>query len=170
MAAIPAIVGKSIVIERHPYTVVGIAPIEFTGVDLDATDVWLPANTYEGMAGGEPWYETFQNSFRLIARVPDVGVEQRMTTLGTSALRTVHLRDWGYDSTVTLLAGSIMRASGPARGDQEIAISTRLAGVALIVLAHRLRQRRQPAARARYAPAARDRGTTSARRVHGATL
>jgi hypothetical protein len=131
----PGIVGKSIVIERHPYTVVGIAPIEFTGVDFDATDIWLPANTYESRdTRGEPWYETFQNSFRLIAKVPDVGAEHRMTTLGTAALRTVHLRGWGYDSTVTLLAGSIMRANGPARGEQEIAISTRLAGVALIVL------------------------------------
>jgi predicted permease len=57
-----------------------------------------------------------------------------MTTVGTAALRSVHLRGYSYDSTVTMLAGSILLASGPAQGEKEVSISTRLAGVALIVL------------------------------------
>jgi predicted permease len=130
-----SVIGKVVTINSRAFTVIGIAPPAFTGVDLDAVDVWLPANNYQTpYQGPTPWYETFHNSFRLIARASSVREVERLAVIGTTALRSVHLRGFNYDSTATMRSGSILRALGPARNAQELAISTRLAGVALVVL------------------------------------
>lgn len=129
------ILGKRIVVEALPYTIVGVAPAGFSGIDLSAVDVWLPANTSgEPTRSGEPWYDTFQSSFHLIARLQTSQAEQGMTAIATAALRGVKLRGFEYDSTAIALTGPIMRAVGPAKPQQELSISTRLAGVAFIVL------------------------------------
>jgi predicted permease len=130
-----SVIGAKMVINDKPFTIIGVAPKNFTGIDLDAVDVWAPANMYGSSAvGPEPWYDTFQNSFRVIGRAPDAPTRERMTVLGTSAIRSVHLRGFEYDSTAVVLTGSIVRALGPAKRAQELSISTRLAGVALVVL------------------------------------
>jgi putative ABC transport system permease protein len=134
-AANGAIIGRTIRIDSHPCTVIGIAERGFSGIDLDAVDVWIPANNYGGSSGDkEPWFETFQSSFRLLTRVSTAAADERITTVATSAVRSVHLRGWAYDSTATVRSGPIVRALGPAKGAQELSISTRLAGVALMVL------------------------------------
>jgi putative ABC transport system permease protein len=38
----PNAVGRSIELNRKRYTVIGVAPAAFAGIDLQATDVWLP--------------------------------------------------------------------------------------------------------------------------------
>src|SRR5262249_5836344 len=38
----PAVVGRSIVLNFHRYTIVGVAPQDFMGARLDPIDVWLP--------------------------------------------------------------------------------------------------------------------------------
>ena len=128
------ILGRKISIGARPFTVVGIAATTFTGIDLDAVDVWVPANTYEGSpSNGVAWYDTFQSSFRIVARIPSSSPETRVFAAATAAIRSVHLAGWFYDSTAVARAGSILRAAGPSKPDQEVSISTRIAGVALIV-------------------------------------
>ncbi|HWH51306.1 MAG TPA: ADOP family duplicated permease [Gemmatimonadaceae bacterium] len=132
-----SIVGKTISIRYHPFTVIGVAPPAFTGVDLDAVDVWVPANNYRsgGSSGtNEPWYDTFQNSFRVVARIPPAYSVANVLGAATVAARSVHLAGFEYDSTEKVLAGPINRAAGPSERQREVSISTRLAGVALIVL------------------------------------
>ena len=63
----PTVLGRTISIDFRPFTVVGIAPPGFTGVDLDAVDIWVPANTYPARRPDRTWYETFQSSFRIVA-------------------------------------------------------------------------------------------------------
>lgn len=131
------ILGKRMVIQARPYTIVGVAPRGFAGIDLSAVDVWMPANTYDGRnpyGGSEPWYDTFGSSFRLVARITTPTAEQRVAGIATSVMRGVHLKGFEYDSTAKVLAGSVIRAVGPAKPQQELSISTRLAGVALMVL------------------------------------
>ena len=128
--------GRRLMIEGRPYTVIGVAAPGFSGVDLDAVDVWLTANTSaSGLAfTGEPWYESFNDAFELLERIPPRIPEILVTSLATQAQRGVHLRFLQYDSTETVKLGSIVSASGPAHQAQEVSISTRLAGVTLIVL------------------------------------
>src|SRR5262245_11667582 len=50
------VIGKPIFIRAKPYTVVGVAPREFVGVDLTAVDVWVPANMWTPSSSRkEPW-------------------------------------------------------------------------------------------------------------------
>ncbi len=46
-AADPQIVGKSIVLNRGSYTVVGVAPEGFSGASLEGADVWAPFSVHE---------------------------------------------------------------------------------------------------------------------------
>jgi putative ABC transport system permease protein len=38
----PAVIGRTLDFGSGPFTIVGVAPQDFTGVDLDRVDVWLP--------------------------------------------------------------------------------------------------------------------------------
>src|SRR6266404_4014344 len=53
-AADPAIVGKTIRINRHPYTVLGVAPRDFHGTELFYwPEVWVPMRSEERRVGKE---------------------------------------------------------------------------------------------------------------------
>jgi predicted permease len=128
------ILGKTITVVARPFVVVGVAPPEFTGIDLSAVDIWIPANNYAAApSGGEPWYETFHNNFQVLSRAATPGAIERLTTVGTGAVRSVHMRGYAFDSTIMLRTGPILRALGPTKQAQEVSISTRLAAVALAV-------------------------------------
>ena len=131
-----AVVGRKVDIEGRPFTVIGVAAPGFSGIDLDAVDVWLTANTNAyGLAfTGEPWYESFNNDFEMLARIPPGVSEARLMATATQAHLSVHLRGLMYDSTQRVETGSIVRAAGPENTAREVSISTRLAGVTLIVL------------------------------------
>ncbi|HWH50357.1 MAG TPA: ADOP family duplicated permease [Gemmatimonadaceae bacterium] len=130
------VIGRKIDVEARPFTVVGIAAAGFSGVDLDAVDVWLTANTNAyGLAWtGEPWYEGFNDGFQMLARIPAGVSEAGVLSVATRAHLSVHLRGLEYDTTEKVEAGPIVSAAGPANEAQEVTISTRLAGVTLIVL------------------------------------
>ncbi len=129
------ILGSTIVINTRPFVIVGVAARNFTGIDISAVDVWMPANSYPGVPSprGEPWYDTYRNQFQILARASNPGMLERLTTVGTEALRSVHIARYEYDSTIALRAGPIIRALGPTKRVQEVSISTRLAAVALAV-------------------------------------
>jgi predicted permease len=133
-AADPSAIGQKISIDFHTFTVIGVAPRGFTGIDLGVADVWIPLNTYPARDARRPWYETFRGSFRLIARLRTPDAELRLVNAGGVAYRAVRIEGFGFDTTATLKTGPIIRAVGPARLAQEVAIATRLAGVSVIVL------------------------------------
>lgn len=147
---------------------IGVAAPHFTGVDINAVDVWLPANVYSGSPGshGEPWYETFHSSVSILAGVPPGFAEARLTGPATTALRSVHLSGFYYDSTQSAGHGSYRPSTRP--GDS-------LAGAIDLDSArrrcadrsaHRLRKYREPAARARNTTAQGDRASPRPRIIH----
>lgn len=130
----PGVLGRVIGIGKKSFTVVGVAPPNFSGVDVNLVDVWMPLNCFPvPPSNGSVWYAGFGNYLRVIARIDDVAEETQLTSAGTTAMRTM-LEDRSRDSTITLLAGPLVEARGPATQQAEVSLSTRLAGVALIVL------------------------------------
>jgi predicted permease len=128
-------IGKRLVVGGSKYTIVGVVSEPFAGVDLDATDVWLPlAFEAAGRREKVPWWKSPNvNAFSILMRptagVSDALLEQRATTI---LRRPVF--GWLNDSTTTVRVGSLVRAAGPGAQKQEVRIAIRLVGVALVVL------------------------------------
>lgn len=131
-------IGKPIMIGRDPRTVIGVTEPDFGGLDLQAADVWLPLSTLPSPTWSKgPWWEAqTMHWFRAVLRVsPALSVtdfERRATQL----LQTLNRAEtqMARDSLMTVSLGSIIEARGPGRPGQELVISTRLGGVAAIVL------------------------------------
>lgn len=135
-SADPAALGRTFQLNKRRFTIVGVAPPGFSGLDMNLAEVWSPLPALD-VAGrnGQPWYRSnYGNFFSAIARVPSNTVEARVSSAGTAALRTV--RDYGRDpdTTLSLLTGSIVQARGPAQIDPAIHVSSRVAGLAFLVL------------------------------------
>ena len=132
----PGVVGREIELKQRPYTVIGILPPGFSGIDLDATEVWLPLASNPEYSGKTltNWYQNpningFQVLLRLRPGIPESELEQRATL----ALRQP---DIGYrrDTSTVARFGSIVRARGPGKTSAALEVAKRAGGVALIVL------------------------------------
>lgn len=129
--------GKPISIGREEFTVIGVLEPEFTGMDLQPLDVWLPMGTKAGAAWMRgPWWESHNSyEFNAIARL-EPGQTASFEQQATQRLRAMN-REWfpqRADTLMNVRLGSINEARGPGTPAQELTIATRLGGVALIVL------------------------------------
>jgi predicted permease len=130
------ILGKRIRIADRTYSVVGVAPRGFAGIDLDRVDLWLPLGAVPPPPfwGSRPWYLGGLHWFRVIGRVPSSVTDQRVMAVATAAYRHVQQNAGFRDTTSTVITGPIVAALGPSERTQEVSISLRLAGVSLILL------------------------------------
>lgn len=134
-------IGRRLTVENQPYTIVGITQHDFTGLDLDATDIWLPLGSFTApWIGKEVWWQSPNvNGFQVMLQ-PKPGISDRqIDDRATLALRTYYEaapEPWRrpMDSVNVARLGSIIAARGPGEKEQEVRVATRLAGVAAIVL------------------------------------
>jgi putative ABC transport system permease protein len=138
----PAIVGRTITLNKASYVVIGVAPVGFTGTELNKTELFLPIGAMrDRQSGGLPWYKSrIAAYFHVIARVSDANVA------GFKAAATVINRRFAADlrgqvragtvpdTSSTIMTGPIVEAMGPAGNPKEYAVGIRVAGVAAIVL------------------------------------
>ena len=87
----PSIVGSTMIIDGHPFTLVGITPPGFFGETLrgNPAEIWLPINTEPLFRGKESLLPHFQAWLRVIGRV-----RPGATTNGVAARLTNELRLW----------------------------------------------------------------------------
>ncbi|MDQ6830978.1 MAG: ADOP family duplicated permease [Gemmatimonadota bacterium] len=136
----PSVLGRTIDLAHQSYTVIGIAPANFTGVDLDATEAWLPLATFVApMLGEKHWWQSWRRSpqVRIIGRVANGTMDGWLSSVATAALRAGERDnvDRGADTTATVLVGPILESLGPSIDPvTEVAISKRLIGVVVVVL------------------------------------
>ncbi|MGH7624741.1 MAG: ABC transporter permease, partial [Gemmatimonadaceae bacterium] len=130
------VLGDTLQVGAHWFTVIGVAPDGFTGVDLNAAELWLPFNTMEGWASWSgrksDWYEnpnTF--SLNLLARLPGSMAGPAFAASATNALAS-QITQRG--STGIASAASLNGAPGEEFHEAEFSISRRLGGVAIIIL------------------------------------
>src|SRR6185295_18344982 len=117
------------------YTIIGVTPPGFTGVDLERTDIWIPLGESPigmgpamAMLGQRAQYAGLLA--RLSPRASDAALETRLTTI----VRRANVGSDDADSLEHVVTGSILDARGPAKEQYEVAIAERLGGVAIIVL------------------------------------
>jgi macrolide transport system ATP-binding/permease protein len=83
----PNIVGKTLTLNRTPFTVVGVAPRNFSGTLLGGgPSLWVPLSMHLVVQPGFDWYETRRGLFLFgIGRLkPGVTVEQARSSLRTT--------------------------------------------------------------------------------------
>ncbi|HEY9478526.1 MAG TPA: ADOP family duplicated permease [Gemmatimonadaceae bacterium] len=127
------VLGEKVELGAHRYTIIGVAPEHFEGVSLDATELWLPYNTmHEWATRKADWYEVpFTLYLRMIARLPSDGSTNALAAAATNALRQSEIMP--SDTTITASLESLYGASDWQFHSGEIAVSSRLGGVALMI-------------------------------------
>jgi predicted permease len=71
----PGAVGRSIILDGRPMTIIGVAPVGFTGVELERVDVWTPMPLRSGAAALH-WGKGTSSGPSIVARLkPGVSVE-----------------------------------------------------------------------------------------------
>lgn len=126
--------GQTLLIAEHEYRIVGVASREFTGVDLDPIDVWLPLE----LSASDLIYPGYLDqrgawAVSILGRLGP-GITPRQTEAeATRAFLNGDRTFAGYDSTANVTIGPLLRDLGPKPSDQA-KVSKWLAGVALAVL------------------------------------
>ena len=131
-----AALGRGITIGSDVYAVVGVLDPQFTGLDLRAAEVWIPLASISPGWGGERWWTNDDvNRFTVIRRMTPAVTDAEFDRRATAAVRAAN-RQKGVrgDTLATVWSGPILEARGPGTLGQDLIISTRLGGVAVIVL------------------------------------
>jgi predicted permease len=129
--------GRTLEISGHPFTVIGVAPRGFTGVDLSPVDVWLPLMAAGGMIQGTEWEDNRGwYWFGAIARLtPGVTVEaaEQEATARHRGGRQEMIDKGRYPAEAHVALDPLIVARGPqASGESKVA--RWLGGVSLLVL------------------------------------
>jgi predicted permease len=132
------ILGTQLEVGGRTHTIVGIVAPPFTGLGVQSADAWVPLATYSKPDWmREPWWESTNiYAFGAIARVTPSFDETHFTLRATQQLRALNRERNGKDADTLMTAetGSIIEAQGPSRPGQELLISTRLSGGAVLLL------------------------------------
>ena len=129
----PAILGKPVRLGQGTYSIIGVAPRNFTGVDVGRVEFWLPLRAAQGVQAGTAW-ATSRRWYWLsaIARI-DPTIEARTAAEATRRYRAGRSSTRNPDPNATVLLTSIISGRGPDASD-ESRVAPALAGLALMVL------------------------------------
>ena len=135
LGANPDALGREIHIASKPYTLIGVAAENFTGVELDAADLWLPLGVGPNYGGTDQWWTKHSNNgLQILLRPVDAIGDAALAERVAAGLRSPAARRIPADSASVVQLGSIIRAQGPGKKAQEVKLAVRLAGVTIVVL------------------------------------
>lgn len=137
MGAADDVAGKSLYLQGKPFTVIGVAPHGFAGIDRQNVDVWLPISSMADESAGAGWHNKTNSWWvQAIGRIrsdatPELAAAQ--ATVAYRAFFTEH-KDTGRDSTGSVVVGSLVGTRRPGGLSPESKVSLWLMGVSAIVL------------------------------------
>ena len=126
-----AIVGRQVQLGRGSYTVVGVAPDRFTGVNLQNVDLWVPLTTSTPELMGPNFLNRGSYFLQIIGRIGPGGAASAEHE-ATLAYRAEDVYSGG-DSNAVAVLGPVQHARGPEIS-KDAKVSIWLAAVAVIVL------------------------------------
>lgn len=125
-------IGRELLLDDDAFTIVGVAPPEFNGTELSATDVFIPLSTALRKNGPGWWSNTGYNIVSVIARLRTGVAATAASQMVTSALRDAALAP-ANDRVASVKLESIVPGR-TARQTSQARIALWLLGVSLIVL------------------------------------
>ena len=144
-------VGQTLDVGTQRYTVIGVAPRGFSGIDLKDVDVWLPVTAAAGLRFDKtPGWTRNRGAqwLTIIARIKD-GVDARLVAEQATAVHRAALRQRLADEPqtarfiqpdsesvvlVSLIPGKVPAGLGGAVGAQDVRVAKLLSVVSLLVL------------------------------------
>ena len=132
----PGVLGREFRLGQNVYTVIGVAPEGFTGVNLEGVDLWAPlAVATADVMGGTSWLNRQSFFVRILGRLRSGATAAQATHEATAAFRVdaAQVRYRHLDPDDTALLGPVQQARGPEMS-QDVKVSTWLAAVSAIVL------------------------------------
>jgi predicted permease len=130
-----SVLGQTLDFGHGPYTIIGVTPKGFTGVDLAAVELFLPFHSAALQLNGPDEWQTSRGWYwmQAIARVaPGAGIGEAEAEV-TSHHRAGRNESRFYDREVRVIAAPLLAAQGP-NAPSEAAVARWLLGVAAIVL------------------------------------
>jgi len=130
------VLGRALRLGQNLYTVIGVAPKGFTGVNLEVVDVWAPlAVATPDVMGGASWLNHQSFFVAILGRLRPGATAAQATREATAAFRVdaAQVPDWHLDPDDTALLGPVQQARGPEMS-RDAKVSTWLAAVSAIVL------------------------------------
>lgn len=133
----PNVIGRSMVLDGKLFTIIGVAPAGFNGVDRFPVDLWVPMSAVTADRIGSDWATT-SNSFwaQGIARVKpneDIALAERQAT----TVYRNEIKSWKgilQDSMSTVALGSLAAAMTASGFSPEGKVALWLVGVSALVL------------------------------------
>ena len=137
LGADSAAVGRVVRINDQPYTIVGVAPRGFSGLDRLNTDIWVPLSAMARTTAGPDW-ATRPNNWWLqaVVRLKPGASEVASTSAATRAYRNeiISWNETHQDTAGNVVLGSIVSSRTPDGLSKEGNVSLWLMGVSVIVL------------------------------------
>jgi predicted permease len=129
------VVGRTLTIGKTALTIIGVAPPEFRGIDLDAADAWTPLGAFDAASAATPWWRNPNvNGFSIVLRLRPDAREGDLPGRLMPAIRASEATALRYDSLSVAAFGAINRERGPGKVSGEMQVASRLAWVAILVL------------------------------------
>jgi putative ABC transport system permease protein len=113
----PAIVGTPVTLNGHAFTVIGVAPAAFTGVDIGfSPDLWVPMTMHKWVRpGGDSWFELRRALLlNVIARLkPGVTISEAQAQMRTIAKQLERAYpDVNKERSIALMSLEAAKAQG----------------------------------------------------------
>jgi predicted permease len=132
--ASPQVLGEKVWIGRDPYTVVGVLPQGFTGIELAETDVWLPLNALARLQMQEGWHEKRGSAFlQLVGRLRPGVTDLAAAQEATAVYRQAYAEAGNPRPAELVTLGPVQRAWGPG-APLDARVSLWLGGLSFVTL------------------------------------
>ncbi|HSA57268.1 MAG TPA: ADOP family duplicated permease [Gemmatimonadaceae bacterium] len=130
-----AAIGSRITTSGLDFTVIGVAPRGFSGVVLDAADVWVPLEPIGDVRIWQNWKNRRGFAARAFARLRNGVTPEAASAEATLILQRLPDDTARYGAvTETVQVGSIIPARGPAVQGADVIVSMRLGQASALVL------------------------------------
>lgn len=133
----PNVLGRAIQLQGKTFTIVGVAPRGFAGIDRQRVDVWLPISAMATHTMGTRWHNTTNHWWaHIVGRLHPEATPALAEAQATLVYRGLarEWRDRWRDSTSSVGLSSIIAARTPNGLSRESQVSLWLMGVSLMVL------------------------------------
>jgi predicted permease len=124
------VLGRTLRLGQDIYTIVGVAPPGFHGIDFKRTDVWVPIGPRASAAFGRQW-KTSTSFLLVIARVKQGVRREQVNERATAAYRATRTFDAEKNNTIVLGDLRPARAPGAHIGTR---VEVLIAGMSILVL------------------------------------